>query len=384
MIKKYKKIIITLLIILLIISVIILTVIIQISKNNIKNNDNDDSGQYSSYQEEKNIDLSEKDTSTTTLNILLNCINNNTNYTFIKDIYVQRNDNINVYAVYGIQNNKNIYYIISLDYNNFSYNIKQVTEDECNNIKDGKENDYIKITNIEINNDNTFELNVMSDVQISAMYYNIIKNVLNSEPEVLYNLLLDDEYKQKRFSNIETFNEFVNQNKSKYNNMKLSKYAKYKYDGYVQYVCLDNNGDYFVINNNVDNGEYKVLLDTYTVDQQEFIKKYNSAADNEKAGYDINKFFEAINAKDYKYAYNCLAESFKQNNFTTQNQFENYIKNNFYNKNDVKYSNYRKEGNYYIYTVNIINSEDTTKSVQKDFIVNLKENRQFEMSFSVE
>lgn len=384
MIKKYKKIIITVLIILLIISFIILTVIIQISKNKIKNNDDDDSGQYSSYQEEKNIDLSEKDTSTTTLNILLNCINNNTNYTFIKDIYVQRNDNINVYAAYGIQNNKNIYYIISLDYNNFSYNIKQVTEDECNNIKDGKENDYIKITNIEINNDNKFELNVMSDVQTSAMYYNIIKNVLNSEPEVLYNLLLDDEYKQKRFSNIEAFNEFVNQNKSKYNNMKLSKYAKYKYDGYVQYVCLDNNGDYFVINNNVDNGEYKVLLDTYTVDQQEFIKKYDSASDNEKAGYDINKFFEAINAKDYKYAYSCLAESFKQNNFTTQNQFENYIKNNFYNKNDVKYSNYRKEGNYYIYTVNIINSEDTTKSVQKDFIVNLKENRQFEMSFSVE
>ena len=384
MIKKYKKIIITLLIILLIISFIILTVIIQISKNNIKNNDDDDSGQYSSYQEEKNIDLSEKDTSTTTLNILLNCINNNTNYTFIKDIYVQRNDNINVYAVYGIQNNKNIYYIISLDYNNFSYNIKQVTEDECNNIKDGKENDYIKITNIEINNDNKFELNVMSDVQTSAMYYNIIKNVLNSEPEVLYNLLLDDEYKQKRFSNIEAFNEFVNQNKSKYNNMKLSKYAKYKYDGYVQYVCLDNNGDYFVINNNVDNGEYKVLLDTYTVDQQEFIKKYDSASDNERAGYDINKFFDAINANDYTYAYNCLSESFRQNKFSTQKQFENYIKNNFYNKNYVKYSNYRKEGNYYIYTVNIINSADTTKSVQKDFIVNLKEDRQFEMSFSVE
>ena len=138
MIKKYKKIIISLLIILLVISFIILTVIIQINKNNIKNDD-DDSGEYSSYQEEKNIELSEKDTSTTTLNILLTCINKtNANYTFIKDIYVQRNDNINVYAVYGIQNNKNIYYIISLDYNNFTYNIKQVTEEECNNIKNGK------------------------------------------------------------------------------------------------------------------------------------------------------------------------------------------------------------------------------------------------------
>lgn len=384
MIKKYKKIIISLLIILLVISFIILTVIIQINKNNIKNDD-DDSGEYSSYQEEKNIELSEKDTSTTTLNILLTCINKtNANYTFIKDIYVQRNDNINVYAVYGIQNNKNIYYIISLDYNNFTYNIKQVTEEECNNIKNGKSNDYIKITNIEENNDNKFELNVMSDVQTSAMYYNMIKNLLNSEPEVLYNFVLDDEYKQKKFLNIENFIEFVNKNKSKYNNMKLSKYAKYKYEGYVQYVCLDNNGDYFVINDNVDTGEYKILLDTYTIDQAEFIKKYNSAADNEKAGYDINKFFEAINANDYNYAYNCLAESFKQNKFPTQRQFENYIKNNFYNKNDVKYLNYRKEGNYYIYTVNIINSADTTKSVQKDFIVNLKDDRQFEMSFSVE
>ena len=62
--------------------------------------------------------------------------------------------------------------------------------------------------------------------------------------------------------------------------------------------------------------QFKVLLDTYTVDQQEFIKKYDSASDNEKAGYDINKFFDAINANDYTYAYNCLAESFKQNNFT--------------------------------------------------------------------
>ena len=383
--EKNKKIAIGFLIVLLILSSIILTIIISNTNNSKNNNESDKNEAYSSYEEEKNIELSEKETSNTTLNILLNCLNKTSdNYIFIEDIYVQRNNNINVYAVYGIKNNKNIYYIISLDYNNFTYNIKQVTEDECNIIKNGKENDYIKITNIEKNDDNTFELNVMSDVQTSAFYYNIIKNLLNSEPEVLYNLLLDDEYKQKRFSNIEGFNEFVNQNKSKYANMKLSKYAKYKYDGYVQYVCLDNNGDYFVINDNVDSGEYKILLDTYTVDQQEFIKKYDSASDNEKAGYDINKFFDAINAKDYTYAYNCLAESFKQNKFHTQKQFENYIKNNFYNKNEVKYSNYRKEGNYYIYTVNIINSADTTKSVQKDFIVNLKEDRQFEMSFSVE
>lgn len=379
-----KKIIVVMLIF-IIIAVLISLCIINLRKEYNNNDDEFENFVASEGKDEAIESVVDKETSKTILNIVLNCLNKtNNSYIFTNEIYVQENNNISVYAIYGLQNNNSVYYIISLDYNNFTYNITQVTEDECNIIKNGKENEYVKQTNIEKNEDNTFVFKAMSDVEISVMYYNIIKNLLNSEPEVLYNLLLDDQYKQKRFSNIEDFNEFVNKNKSKYANMKLSKYAKYKYDGYVQYVCLDNNGDYFVINDNINTREYKILLDTYTIDQQEFIKKYNSATDSEKAGYDINKFFDAINANDYTYAYNCLAESFRQNKFSTQKQFENYIKNNFYNKNDVKYSNYRKEGNYYIYTVNIINSEDTTKSVQKDFIVNLKENRQFEMSFSVE
>lgn len=379
-----KKIIVVMLIF-IIIAVLISLCIINLRKEYNNNDDEFENFVASEGKDEAIESVVDKETSKTILNIVLNCLNKtNNSYIFTNEIYVQKNNNISVYAIYGLQNNNSVYYIISLDYNNFTYNITQVTEDECNIIKNGKENEYVKQTNIEKNEDNTFVFKAMSDVEISVMYYNIIKNLLNSESEVLYNLLLDDQYKQKRFSNIEDFNEFVNKNKSKYANMKLSKYAKYKYDGYVQYVCLDNNGDYFVINDNINTREYKILLDTYTIDQQEFIKKYNSATDNEKAGYDINKFFDAINANDYTYAYNCLAESFRQNKFSTQKQFENYIKNNFYNKNDVKYSNYRKEGNYYIYTVSIKNSNDTTQSIQKDFIVNLKENRQFEMSFSVE
>ena len=379
-----KKIIVVMLIF-IIIAVLISLCIINLRKEYNNNDDEFENFVASEGKDEAIESVVDKETSKTILNIVLNCLNKtNNSYIFTNEIYVQKNNNISVYAIYGLQNNNSVYYIISLDYNNFTYNITQVTEDECNIIKNGKENEYVKQTNIEKNEDNTFVFKAMSDVEISVMYYNIIKNLLNSESEVLYNLLLDDQYKQKRFSNIEDFNEFVNKNKSIYANMKLSKYAKYKYDGYVQYVCLDNNGDYFVINDNINTREYKILLDTYTIDQQEFIKKYNSATDNEKAGYDINKFFDAINANDYTYAYNCLAESFRQNKFSTQKQFENYIKNNFYNKNDVKYSNYRKEGNYYIYTVSIKNSNDTTQSIQKDFIVNLKENRQFEMSFSVE
>ena len=126
---------------------------------------------------------------------------------------------------------------------------------------------------------------------------------------------------------------------------------------------------------------YTILLDDYTIDQPEFIEKYESASDDKKAGYDINKFIKAINAQDYNYAYNCLAESFKQNKFPTLENFEEYVKNNFYEKNKIQYSSVKKEGSYYIYTLNITDANNSTISTSKEFIVNLKDNREFEMSF---
>ena len=292
-------------------------------------------------------------------------------------------DNIYTFYVEGILNdnyNNNMYLMVEFDENKLTFNIMPFLENKYNNL-DKIESALIN-TDIEENENNKYSYNRIKDNELSKKYFTYYKNLILNNPQKAYEIL-DDEYKEKKFNNFNEFYNYIEVNRDKYLKMEIKKYAKYDYEDFSQYVCVDNNGDYYIFNETATM-QFKVLLDTYTVDQQEFIKKYDSASDNEKAGYDINKFFEAINAKDYKYAYNCLAESFKQNNFTTQNQFENYIKNNFYNKNDIKYSNYRKEGNYYIYTVNIINSEDTTKSVQKDFIVNLKENRQFEMSFSVE
>ena len=385
--KKYKNIIISLLLVLIIISVVIILIILNVKDNNVDENNNNmenNGEEFSSYQEDKSIEYSEKDTSKTTLNILLKCINKqDKDYVFINEVYVQRNDSIYVYAIYGKQNNNPVYYVASLDYDNYTYNINEVTSQECDNIKTGKINDYIKVTSIEKKDDNSFELDVMTDVQIANFYYDIIKNLLNSEPEVLYDIL-NNEYKQKRFTTLDNYLKYINDNKKKYANMEISKYAKYKYNGYTQYVCLDKNGDYYIINDNIDTGEYEILLDTYTVDQPEFIKKYESATDDKKAGYDINKFITALNAKDYNYAYNCLATGFKQNKFPTLDKFEKYVKNYFYENNKVQYTNGRKEGNYYIYTLNITDANNSENSIQKDFIVNLKDNREFEMSFDAE
>ena len=113
--------------------------------------------------------------------------------------------------------------------------------------------------------------------------------------------------------------------------------------------------------------------------------QHQIASDIKKAGYDIDKFMQAINAHDYTYAYNCLAESYKQNNFNTINSFRDYIQSNFYSKNNYEIKNGTKEGDYYVYTVDITDAENNTSGlVQKNFIVNIKDNREFELSFNVE
>ena len=89
---------------------------------------------------------------------------------------------------------------------------------------------------------------------------------------------------------------------------------------------------------------------------------------------------KTINAKDYKYAYNCLAGSFKNNYFKTQSEFENYARANFYENNTVTYNNFEKQGDLCICNVTIIDTKTANKK-QKTFIMQLGEGTEFVMSF---
>lgn len=380
-----KKIIIILLILLLTLLAIILILTNFLKNNSSIENNNPDEDMSTGIDEYVEKEVS-KMTSKTTLNMLLKWLNTDgENYCFVKEIYRLNKDEIEEYFVYAIQNNENKYFVAYLDQENNTYMLEEISNTEYEDVKNEKiNNKFLQVKTIEDNGSNEYSIELMSDVKIANMYFDIIKNILNSEPEVLYDIL-DTDYQQKRFGSTENFMEYVDNNKNKFANMQISKYAKYTYEGYMQYVCLDTNGEYYIINEDTTTGDYKILLDTYTIDQPEFIEKYDSASDIQKAGYNIDKFMQAINAHDYTYAYNCLAESYKQNNFTTINSFRNYIQNNFYSKNNYEIKNGTKEGDYYVYTVNITDAEqDTSGLVQKNFIVNIKDNREFELSFNVE
>ena len=240
---------------------------------------------------------------------------------------------------------------------------------------------------------------------IEKYFYNYIETAINF-PEEAYNSL-NDEYRKVKFGSLENFKQYIQKNTeisdiyisyntdaTDYDNymeyltsMKdvgIEKYSQEKRDGYNQYTCIDSYNNSYIFKEKALM-EYEVILDTYTIEIPEFTAKYDASTAQEKVILNINKFMLAINDKDYKYAYGLLADSFKQNNFKTQAEFEEYVKTNLFEKNNVAYNKFGQEaGTYYTYELSI---KDKTgiqnKQIIKTFIVLLEEGRDFKLSFNV-
>ncbi len=131
--------------------------------------------------------------------------------------------------------------------------------------------------------------------------------------------------------------------------------------------------------------EYKLILDTYTVDIPEFTEKYKKAKDQEKVILNLNKFMLAINDGDYNYAYNLLADNFKNTNFPDYKNFETYIKSNLFANNKFEYIEFGDQaGTYYTYKVNITDASGKSNStITKSFIMLLENGTDFKLSFNI-
>ena len=89
---------------------------------------------------------------------------------------------------------------------------------------------------------------------------------------------LDDEYKKAKFADYNEFLNYVEINNKKYKSMSASKYSKNVYNNYNQYVCVDNNNNYYIFNQDKkDLTKFSLILDTYTVDIPQFIEKYEKS-----------------------------------------------------------------------------------------------------------
>lgn len=302
----------------------------------------------------------------------------------------EKNSNLFIYVVEGTLRDKksgeisDFKVIVKIDALNKTFTI--LLQDYINNhYKNLAVGNNIEITvpdSIVANTYNTYNYQHITD---DIYVQDLLKKY---EEEALFNYelaykSLNEEYKSKRFKNLEDFKSFAKANSAKYVIMDAMQYKKTKTDAYTQYVCVDQNNNYYIFREN-SVMDYNLMLDTYTLDLPEFMEEYNKATMMEKVGFNIQKCIEAINNKDYSYIYNKLDDTFKQNKYKTEEVLAKDIQANLFDVNVAGDVSSLHEGNNYIYHVTINSKDDTSKNRKMTFIMQLKEGTDFVMSFSFE
>lgn len=264
----------------------------------------------------------------------------------------------------------------------FSVLLGDYIKEKYGSIENGKDINIEWDKKIEENKYNKYDFRIVNDESYCQELISKYKEEILYDREVAY-AHLDDEYKKIKFKSLSEFEEYAKKNTYKNVILKLSKYKKNEYSDYTEYICVDQKDNYYIFHE-TSPFNYTMILDNYTIDLPEFVEKYNVASDGEKVGYNIQKLVDSINDGDYKYMYNKLNKTFKNNNYKTQAEFESFIKQNLYESNNVISGTYETSGDNYIYSLRI--SDKTGKqtgSKNMQIIMKLKEGTDFEVSFNM-
>lgn len=301
--------------------------------------------------------------------------------------YIQESEDISIYFVLGqyIVDNENIEmnYMVVLDTKNMTYEIYDEEYYEKNKYKELELGQSIKfdIGEIVVNEYNQFEFQNISDENVIIEYITMYKEYAEKDIEKAYEMI-DEEYRNKRFQTIDKFRKYVKENYDSIFNSGIEKYHVSKKEGYTQYVCIDGNNNYYIIKEKTIMN-YTMLLDMYTINTDEFSKKYEQSSNQKKVAYNIEKFVNSLEGKNYYYAYNVLSDEFKNNYFPKQKDFEKYIKNRIFDDNIIEYGTYKTEAEINIYDI-VIRDVNSTKENKITIIMKLLDNEEYVMSFTVE
>ena len=417
--KKVKKIIISLLVLLIILSIILIILIKQnnnIDENLLPNNELANTKVYASNSVKENniytilaidnviqnvIDYAKESNKQALYNITeTNYIKRNnistdnviTIYENIEKYYIQEmcafeTSTMSEYYTYGFilkENNdkpENYYFKVCKDSSNSTFSVSPLKIDEYNKAKEGKIN-KTENESIKSNLHNKYNYNLYSGKDVAEKYINDFIFKMKYIPDVAFGTL-DEEYRNKKFSNIDEFKSYIKNNSERFDDFIIRSYGREATENITNYEVEDINNYYYKIK--ASSGmDYTIILDDYTVESNEYVQKYNSSSDSTKIATCINKFFKLINSKEYKSAYTYLDDTFKQKNFDTVGKFETYAKQNFFNNNTVTISSAEKVGDIYSCKVQI-KSGVSVAAMSKDItvIIKLKENTDFVMSFSI-
>ncbi len=236
---------------------------------------------------------------------------------------------------------------------------------------------------IENNEYNELVYKNITDEYVAINYVKQYLQYMLNDVEKAYDIL-DEEYRNKRFGDINNFKEYVKDNQEEFQKINIKQYLVNSYNDYKEYVCKDQYENLYIFK---ETGimKYIVALDTYTIEQEQFTNTYKNANDNKKVVMNIDKFIQMLNRRDYKTSYHLLDDGFKNNYFKTQNDFERYIRENYPLHYKVAYEEISKQGDIYIQPIELTDITGENKETKKmSIIMKLEKESDFIMSFSIE
>lgn len=296
------------------------------------------------------------------------------------DILIQ--DVVNTYSVHVIatdsENNyiQDMLFIINFDNANDAFSIEEVT----NKFNSFSDITSAKIEKIEKNNYNELNFKTINKEDICRMYFEHMKSLLIARPDIAYNLM-EESYKAKRFGSYEYFEEYIQNNKERLTTITPDKYKIN--DDNTEIIIQDQhkNRYKFYIEKPM---QYTYMLDNYIVLNEDDIKYYSSLSGEEKVEYNLDRIQKMYKYKDYKFIYEILDDTFKEENYPTLNDFINFINQELNGNYEIGSKEITKDGNIYEVELEISNPEKSYSQKYFNVIMRLDTGTDFTMSFSKE
>jgi len=257
------------------------------------------------------------------------------------------------------------------------YPDKFITDNKYDLLKAGDSITF-STKNIAKNDSNKFSYLIKEEYDVAEEYFNRYKELINYYPNIAYNML-DEEYSSSRFANYDLYNDlleidientdieeidamllkmeaqqviemkknyntYLEENKKRLSLLKAEEYKMSKGKDYIDYIVIDKYDNTMTFRKKDSFLNYVVKLDN----NSEFSSKKTI---EEK----IVIIQNMINTKDYSELYDILDSKFKTNYFPELDNLKEYIKQNFYEINEITAVNVTEE-EYYICECKVVNS----------------------------
>ena len=171
----------------------------------------------------------------------------NENLYYIQDVYTLQDFDRQIYYTYGLilKNNKITDGYFKVKVANELFVVETLELEEYNNAKQGKIN-KLEDVNIEKNEWNKYQFINYSSKELAEKYINDFIIKIKYSPDIAYTLL-EDSYKQKRFINISSFKNYINNNNKRFDNFSISTSNIEIKENSTEYIVLDGYNNYYKI-----------------------------------------------------------------------------------------------------------------------------------------